>query len=109
MQDERSSRQLLTAFHVHIASPNDLRYFKGPYSPKTAKEPKPTMTLAEQVNIVNKRIKTTDHPCFCHKIALYYYEKHIFYLSRSFSLTVCTHVNIRANVVSTTLRILSET
>ncbi len=60
-QDERSSRQLLTAFNVHIALPNDLRYFKGPYSPKTAKEPKSTMTLAEQVNIVNKRIKTTDH------------------------------------------------
>ncbi len=32
---ERSSRQLLTALHhVCITSPNDLSYFKGPYSLK---------------------------------------------------------------------------
>ncbi len=29
---ERSSRQLLTALHVNITSPNDFSYFKGPYS-----------------------------------------------------------------------------
>ncbi len=34
---ERSSRQLLAALHVHIISPNDLSYYKGPYSLKQQK------------------------------------------------------------------------
>ncbi len=89
---ERSSRQLLTALHEHITSPNDLRYFKGPYSLKTAKEPKHTTTLAKQINIVNKRIKTTDHiHVFATKLRFIMYGKHILSLSRSVSLTHSLH------------------
>ncbi len=38
---ERSSRQVLTALLDHITSPNDLRYFKGPYSLKQQKNQNP--------------------------------------------------------------------
>ncbi len=38
---ERSSRQLLTTLHVHITSPNDLSYFKDPYSLKQQKNQNP--------------------------------------------------------------------
>ncbi len=41
MHGERSSRQVLTALHVYITSPNDLSYFKGPYSLKQQKNQNP--------------------------------------------------------------------
>ncbi len=70
------------------------------------------MTLAKQINIINKRIKTTDHiHVFATKLRCIMYGKHILYFSRYLSLTdthtVCTHVNIRANVVSATLTTVS--
>uniref|UniRef100_A0A672R7R8 Uncharacterized protein n=1 Tax=Sinocyclocheilus grahami TaxID=75366 RepID=A0A672R7R8_SINGR len=73
----------------------------------------PITTLAKQINIVNNRIKTTDHfHVFATKLCFIMYRKHILYLSCSFSLqthphTVCTHTNIHANVDSSTLMIFS--
>ncbi len=53
-----------------------------------AKEPKPTTTLAKQINIVNKRITTTDHVhVFSTKLRFIMNGKYILYLSRSLSLT----------------------
>ncbi len=72
----------------------------------------------------NKYIKQKDKinrscSCFCHKIMFYFVRKAhsltltLLSLSCSRSLTdtyiVCTHLNISANVVSTTLTILSVT
>ncbi len=47
---EHSSRQVLTALHVHITSPNDLSYFKGPYSKitQTHKDTGQTNTYCKQ-------------------------------------------------------------
>ncbi len=90
-------------------SSNDLSYFKGPYS---LKQPKPTMTLAKQINIVNKWIKMTDVHVFATKLCFILYRKHIFYLYRSLSLrrtNSFAHVNIHVNIVSATLMILSVT
>ncbi len=112
---ERSSMQVFTALHVCIISPNEL--FQRSLRPTTAKEPKPITTLAKQINIVNKRIKTTDHVhVFATKLR-FMYGKHSISPALSPTQThthrptvnVCTHVNIRANVVSTTLTILSVT
>ncbi len=53
------------------------------------------MTLVKQINIVNKRIKTTDHiHVFATKFHFIMNGKHILFLSRSLSLTdaVCTRV-----------------
>ncbi len=65
------------------------------------------------------RTKDISSPCFCHKIMFYYVRKAhrltLLSLSPALSLTdahnviVCTHLNISANVVSTTLTILSVT
>ncbi len=76
----------------------------------TAKEPKPTMTLAKQINIVNNRIK---RQIICHKIMFYVRKAHTLSLPltlphrRTYSLN--THVNMHVNDVSTTLTILSVT
>ncbi len=51
---ERSSRHRIT-WPYHFAKWFAL--FQRSLQPKTAKEPKPTTTLAKQINIVNKRIK----------------------------------------------------
>ncbi len=96
-----------TPLHVNITSPNDLRYFKGPYSLKLQKNQKPTMTL----NKYSKQKDTIDRldPCFCHKISFIMYgSTYAISPALSPSQTVCTHINIRANV-SATLTILSVT
>ncbi len=86
--------------------------FQRSYNSKTTK---PTITLAKQINTVNKRIKSTDLVLvFATKLCFIVYGKHIAY-SLSLSLTdahdliVCTLLNISANVISTTLTILSVT
>ncbi len=46
------------------------------------------MTLAKQINILNKRIKTTDHIyVFATKVRFIMYREHMLYLSHSLSLT----------------------
>ncbi len=70
---ERSSRHRITCPY-YFAKWFEL--FQRSLQPKTAKEPKPTTTLAKQINIVNKRIKNDrSYPCFCHKITFYYVRK----------------------------------
>ncbi len=72
-----------------------------------------------QTNKYSKKMYKIDRscPCFCNKIMFYYVRKahSLLSLSRSRSLphrhtyNVFTHVNISANVTSTTLTILSVT
>ncbi len=86
---ERSSRHRITCPY-HFAKLFVL--FQRSLQPKTAKELKLTMTLAKQINIANKRIKTTDHiHVFATKLHFIMYGKHILYLSRSLSLTDSLH------------------
>ncbi len=74
------------------------------------------MTLAKQINTINKMIKSTDlFHVFATKVRFIMYGKHIAYsLSPTLGLSltdthiVYTHLNISANVV-TTLMILSVT
>ncbi len=94
---ERSSRHRITCPY-HFAKRFAL--FQRSLQPKTAKEPKPTTTLAKQINIVNKRIQSTDYiHVFATKLRFYYVRK-----ARSLSLLLSLPhrhtVNIRANVVS---------
>ncbi len=94
-----------TALHVHTTSPNDLRYFKDLYSLKQQKNQNP------QRHWPNKYSKRKDknnrsYPCFCHKMMFYVWKSTY---SVSSSQTVCIQVNIHANIVSTTLTILSVT
>ncbi len=71
-----------------------------------------TNKYSKQKDKINK-----SSPCFCHKIMFYYVRKAQPNVTLSpalgLSLTdthiVCTHLNISANVVSTTLTILSVT
>ncbi len=106
---ECSSRQVLTALHVHITSPNDLRYFKGPYSLKQQKNQNPQHT--GQTNKYSKQKDKNErlYPCFCHKITLYVWKAHTPSLLLSLPHRQFVHVNISANVVSATLTILSVT
>ncbi len=84
---ERSSRHCITCPH-HFAKWFEL--FQRYLQPKTAKEPKPTTTLAKQINIVNKRIKTTDHiHVFATKLRFIMYGMHILSLSLTDSLCTC--------------------
>ncbi len=63
--------------------------FQMSLQPKTAKEPKPTTTLAKQINS-KQMIQTTDHlHVFATKLHFIMYGKHIVSLS-SPSQTVCT-------------------
>ncbi len=110
---ERSSRQLSWPHYSSVSLRQMICYFKGF---KTEKLSKPTTTLAKQINTVNKRIKSTAlvH-IFATKWSFIVYGKHIAYsLSPALGLSltdthiVCTHL-ISANVISTTLTILSVT
>ncbi len=96
---ECSSRQLLTALHDHITSPNDLSYFKGLYSLKQQKNQHWPNKYSKQ-----QGKKDRSFPCFCHNYIICIFPA----LSPSQThITVCTHVNIHANVVSATLMILA--
>ncbi len=87
---ERSSRHRITCPY-HFAKWFVL-FQRSLAQPKTAKEPKPTRTLAKQINIVNKRIKMTDHiHVFATKLHFIMFGKHILSLSRSLSLTDSLH------------------
>ncbi len=73
---------VVTALHVNITSPNYFSYFKDPLL-STAELPEPTTTLAKQINVVNKRIKTTDHiHVFAPELGFIMYGKHILHHSR---------------------------
>ncbi len=78
-----------TALHVHITSPNDLRYFKGPYSLKQQKNQNPQRHWPNKY-ILN--IQSTDYiHVFATKLRFIMYGKHILSLSRSLSLTDSLH------------------
>ncbi len=47
MHGLHSCGKVFTALKSHINSPNNFSYFKGPYSLKTAKDPKHTKTLTK--------------------------------------------------------------
>ncbi len=83
---------------------------------KTEKLSKHTTTLAKHINTVKKKDKIDSScPCFVTKLHFIMYGKHIAYsLSPALGLSltdthiVCTHL-ISANVINTTLTILSVT
>jgi len=106
---ERSSRQL--SWPHYFTSPNDFCYFKGLITEKITKTHNDTGQTNKYSKQKDKIVRSC--PCFCHKIMFYYVRKAHGLLSLSLSLTdtriVCTHLNISANVVSTTLTILSVT
>ncbi len=82
---KRCSGQVLTTLHVHMTSPTDLLYFKRPYI-QNSKRIK--MTLAKQINIVDKSIKNErSYPYFATKLGFIMYGMQILSLSRSLSLT----------------------
>ncbi len=61
----------------------------------TAKQPKPTTTLAKYINIVSNGIKTTDHfNVLPQNYVLCTYVKHILYFFRSLSLTVVSKLKV---------------
>ncbi len=70
-----SSRQFSTALQLRITSPKLFQLFQ---SLTTAIQPKPITTLAKQIHIVNKRLKTTDtfHD-FATQLHFIMYGKHI--------------------------------
>ncbi len=110
---ERSSRQLSWPHYSSVSL--RLMLFQRSHNRKITK----THNDTGQTNKYSKQKDKIDRscPCFCHKITFYYVRKAHSLLSLSptlgLSLTdthiVCTHLNISANVVSTTLTILSVT
>ncbi len=82
---ERSSGHRITC-RYHFAKWFVL--FQRSLQPKTAKEPKPTTTLAKQINIVNNRIKMTQNVhVFATKLRFIMYGKHIAYYNLSPALS----------------------
>ncbi len=74
MHGEHSSRHPITCPYYFAKW---FALFQRSLLPKTAKEPKPTTTLAKQINIVNKRIKTTDQiHVFARKLFHYVWKAH---------------------------------
>ncbi len=71
---ERSSRHRIT-WPYHFTKWFVL--FQRSLQPQTAKEPKPTTTLAKQIKYSKQKDKNyTSFPCFCHKITLYLRKAH---------------------------------
>ncbi len=105
---ERSSRHRITCTY-HFAKWFTL--FQRSLQPKTAKEPKPTTTLAKQINIVNKWYKRQIISMILPQNYVLLCTESTYSLSPALSpsQTFCTHVNISANVVRTTLTIWSVT
>ncbi len=88
-----------TALHVHITSPNNLSYFKGPYRKRTK-----IHNDTGQTNKYSKQKDKNDRSCtcFCHKITFYVRKAHTLSLPLSLPHRQFAHTLTSTNVVSAT-------